>query len=97
MEQFSVPMFGRVFDALRQLWQRDLSVSPSALADLLTPAEMSHLTSVLQKQDAPLSDHAFEDCLRIIWEEYRKANVSDTNDLRAMQERLRKRKGYGGT
>ena len=97
MEQFSVPMFGRVFDALRQRWQRDLSVSPSALAELLTPAEMSHLTSVLQKQDAPLSDHAFEDCLRVIWEEYRKANVSDTDDLRAMQERLRKRKGYGGT
>ena len=63
----------------------------------MTSAEMSHLTGVLQKQDAPLSDDAFDDCVRIIREEYRHAKVSDANGLRAMQESLRKKKGYGGT
>lgn len=97
MEHFSVRMFGRAFDALRERWERELAVTPSVLAELLTPAEMSHLTAVLQKQDAPLSEEAFDDCLRIIRQEYGKANVSGEDDLRAMQERLRRQKGFGGT
>lgn len=96
MEHFSVPMFGRAFDALRRLWEDDLSVTPSALSDLLTPEEMAHLTSVLQKPDIPLTDEAFDDCVRIILEEYRLANVSGTDDLKKMQENLRRKKGYGG-
>ncbi len=96
MEHFSVPMFGRAFDALRRRWEDDLSVAPSALSDLLTPDEMAHLTSVLQRPDTPLTDEAFDDCVRIILEEYRLANVSGESDLKAMQENLRKKKGYGG-
>lgn len=97
MECFSVPMFGRVFDALQKRWEQELSVTLSVLEELLTPAEMSHLTAVLQQQDSPLSDDAFTDCLRIIREEHQKSNFSGVDDLRAMQERLRKQKGYGGT
>ena len=96
-EQFSVEMFGRVFEAWRERWQEDLEVSPACLTAMLSPAEMSHLTAVLQKQDAPLSDEAFDDCVRIITEEYRRAQVSDAGDLKALQERLRRKKGYGGT
>ena len=96
MAHFSVPMFGRAFDALRRRWEDDLSVTPSALSDLLTPEEMAHLTSVLQKPDAPLTDDAFDDCVRIISEEYRLAGVTGESDLKAMQESLRRKKGYGG-
>ena len=96
-EQFSVEMFGKVFSAWRERWQEDLTVSPAGLAEILSPAEMAHLTAVLQKQDAPLSDDAFDDCVRIIREEHSRAQVSDASDLRAMQESLRKKKGYGGT
>ena len=96
-EQFSVEMFGRVFEAWRERWQEDLDVNPACLTAMLSPAEMSHLTSVLQKQDAPLSDEAFDDCVRIITEERRRAQVSDAGDLKALQERLRRKKGYGGT
>ena len=96
-EQFSVPMFGRAFEALRDRWQDGLSVSPSALSGVLSPAEMAHFTSVLQKQDAPLSDDAFADCLRVIISEARKEQMTDEEDLLAMQESLRKKKGYGGT
>ena len=96
-EQFSVPMFGRAFDALRERWRDDLSVSPNSLSDLLTPEEMAHLTEILQKPDVVLSDEAFDDCVRIISEEYGKTQITDRSDIKAMQERLLKKKGYGGT
>ena len=96
-EEFSVPMFGKVFSVWKQRHYEDLPLDLACLAEGLTSAEMSHLTGVLQKQDAPLSDDAFDDCVRIIREEYRHAKVSDANGLRAMQESLRKKKGYGGT
>lgn len=96
-ETFSVPMFGKVFSVWKQRHLEDLPLDLSCLAEGLSSAEMSHLTGVLQKQDAPLSDDAFDDCVRIIREEYRHAQVSDASSLRAMQESLRKKKGYGGT
>lgn len=97
MEQFSVSMLGRAFAALRTRWEEGLSVTAAGLADLLTPAEMAHLTAVLQKPDAPVSEQAFDDCLQTIREEYHAANVSGAEDLKKIQETLRKKKGYGGT
>lgn len=96
-EEFSVPMFGKTFSVLFDRWEKGLSVTPAALAGELTEAEMAHLTSVLQKPDAPLSDEAFDDCLSILREEYRRGNVSDADGLRAIQESMKKKKGYGGT
>ena len=96
-EAFSVPMFGKVFSVWKQRHLEDLPLDLGCLAEGLTSAEMSHLTGVLQKQDAPLSENAFDDCVRIIREEHRHAQVSDASSLRAMQESLRKKKGYGGT
>ncbi len=94
---FSVPMFGRCYSLLKERWKQDLSVQASALADALTPAEMAHLTEILQKPDAPVSDEALDDCVRIIREEHDSANVSDADDIRAIQQRMLKKKSYGGT
>ena len=94
-EDFSVPLFGRVYAALRERWQNDLAITPAALADSLSPAEMAHLTAVLQKP--PLSETALADYLRILREERAKARVSDASDLLAMQRDLKKKKGYGGS
>lgn len=94
-ESFSVAMFGRAFAALKARWQEDHHVQISALAEILSPAEMAHLTAVLQKPDDLISDEAFDDCVRTICDEERK--TKGTDDLRAMQERLKKKKGYGGT
>ena len=95
--ELSVPMFGRAFDALLDRWRRDLSVTLGALSDVLSPAEMAHLTSVLQKPDAPVSEQAMDDCLRIVREERAKRNTVDAASLLRMQEELRRKKGYGGT
>ncbi len=96
-EHFSVPMFGTAFEALRLRWKEELSVSAAVLADTLNQGEMAHLTAVLQKQEGPISQDAFADCLRVIRSEHRQASVSGAEDLRALQESLRKKKGYGGT
>lgn len=96
-QSFSVPMFGACFSLLKQRWQEDLAVRPDVLADALTPAEMAHLTSILQDPDHPVSEEAFDDYVRVIVQENQRANFSGENDLRAMQEQLRKKKGYGGT
>ena len=96
-DYFSVSMFAKAFSALRERWKSDLSVTPAALAELLTPAEMSHLTSVLNKPDTLLSDEAFDDCVALLRQEHRTCSVDSTQALRAMQESLRKKKGYGGT
>ena len=96
-EQFSVPFFGRAYGLLKQRWRDDLRVTPAALESVLTPEEMAHLTAVLQKQDAPVSEDAFSDCRRIILEESVLGNASGADGLRAMQQSMKKKKGYGGT
>ncbi len=96
-EAFSVPFFGRVFDFWRQRWRDGLPVTAAGLESLLTTEELAHLTSVLQKQDSPVSDEAFEDCRRIVLEESVRGVVSDADGLRAVQQSLKKKKGYGGT
>ncbi len=96
-EQFSVPMFGKAFAFLFSRWREDEPVNAACLSQELSQSEMSHLTAVLQKQEGPISQAAFEDCLRVIESEYRQSNISGADDLRALQESLRKKKGYGGT
>ena len=96
-QSFSVPMFGVCFALLKQRWQEDLSVRPDVLSDALTPAEMAHLTSILQEPDCTVSEAAFDDYVRVILDEQRRASFSGETDLKALQEQLRKKKGYGGT
>ena len=95
--QFSVPAFGKAFEALRERWQEDLAVTPAALEGTLTPGEMAHFTAILQKSDAPVSEDAFADFCRIIAEESEKRSADGVDGLLAMQQSLRKKKGYGGT
>lgn len=89
---FSVPMFGRIFMSWLENWKEDIPLSPGTLGDILNPQEMSHLSSILQKNETTVSETAFDDCIRILKEEGNK-----TDDLLALQARLRQKKGYGGT
>ena len=68
------------------------------LTDALSPAEMAHLTAVLQEPDHPVSEDAFDDYVRVITQEHQRTSFSgEAEDLRTIQEQLRKKKGYGGT
>ncbi len=94
-QEFSVPMFAKAFDALKAAYALEHTAGIHTLGEILSPEEMAHLTAVIHKQDHPISQEAFDDCLRVIKSEARKAQGTD--DLKALQEQLRKKKGYGGT
>ena len=96
-QSFSVPFFGRAYALWKQRWQDGLQVSLASMEGILTPDETAHLTSVLQKQDAPVSEEAFDDCARILLEESSRGGAADADSLRAIQQSLKKKKGYGGT
>ncbi len=89
---FSVPMFSRIFAAWSENWREDIPLSTGALGEILDVGEMSHLSRVLQNNDVTVSEAAFDDCVRVLREEGNK-----TEDLLALQARLKQKKGYGGT
>ena len=96
-QRFSSPLLAKVLDLLRQQYEEGLTVQLGSLGDRLTAQEMSHLTAVAQKGDVLVNEQALDDYLSVIDEEYEKAHVADTEDLLAMGQRLRRKKGFGGT
>jgi len=89
---FSVDLLGRVFDQLVCRHKQGMDVSLAVLADL-TPEEMSHVTGIFQRQQGPVNEEAFRDCVRIIQAERQKENVSTDGDLLALRNQLMKSKG----
>lgn len=96
-EQFSSPLLGKVFSALRDRYDNHLTVSLAVLGETLTAEEMAHMTAVMQKEDASDSPQALQDCMEIIAEEKQRASVSSADDLMALRNRLKDKKGYGGS
>ena len=89
---FSVNLFGRVYAQLQDRHSRHLEVTLAVLEDL-TAEEFSHLAGVCQKQDGPVNEKAFRDCVRIILGQQARQNVSSDNDLLALQKKLKESKG----
>ena len=95
-EQFSSPVLGKTYQALLDRYRQHLTVSLAVLEDVLTPEEMTHLTAVVQKEEPLVSEAAFADYCNIIQDEFRRKNLSGSEDLLAMRNRLKDKKGYGG-
>lgn len=91
-EMFSAPVLGRAFAQLRQRYRQGLEVSPSVLADF-TAEEMSHLVGVVQRHQGPVNEQALQDCIRTIRGEYQAGSVHSDDDLLALQNKLKERKG----
>ena len=89
---FSVPVLGRVYDELRSRYNQGLEVSLSVLGDY-TPEEVSHIASISQRQQGPVNEDAFKDCVRTVLSQHRSAAVSTDDDLLALRNRLKERKG----
>ena len=94
-EEFSSGLLGSVYLQLRQRYDQGLEVSLGVLADL-SCEEMSHITGVYQRQQGPVNEQAFRDCIRIIKAEHSASNVSSEDDLMALRNRLKERKGIRG-
>ena len=90
-EEFSVPLFSRVYTQLKRRYQAHQDVSLAVLADV-SEDEMSHLAGILYEQDL-VSEDAFRDCIQTIHHEYQSGLVSTEDDLLAFRNKLRERKG----
>jgi DNA primase len=95
-QQFSSPLLGRAFSLLLDQHRQGRPVLLSSLESELSPEEMKHLTHVVRKQDQLVSDRAVSDCAAIVREEYERSLRTGDDALRAMQARLKEKKGYGG-
>jgi hypothetical protein len=58
-----------------------------------TSEEMSHIAGILQRQQGPVSEQALLDCVRTIRAEHQSSNVETSDDLLALRERMKERKG----
>ncbi len=91
-EHFSVPLFGKVYEQMLQRHHQGLEVSLAVLEDL-TPEEMSHMSGISQRQQGPVSEQAFKDCVAIILSQRQSAGVASDDDLMALRNKLKERKG----
>ena len=94
-EMFSSEVLGRAFGQLDQRHREGLGVSISGLTEF-TPEEMSHLAGILQRQEGPVNEQALMDCIRTIQREYQSGKVETEDDLMALRNRMKERKGIKG-
>ena len=91
-EQFSVSLFGRVFSQLQNRYKQGLSVSLAVLEEL-NPEEVAHLTGICQKQEGPVNEAAFRDCIKIILAENQSRGIASDDDLMALRNKFKESKG----
>ena len=91
-EQFSVQLFGRVFSLLQQRYKQGQEVSLAVLEDF-SPEEISHIAGVMQRQEGPVNEAAFKDCVRIVLAEHQSTGVHTDDDLMALRSKFQERKG----
>ena len=91
-EMFSSELLGRVYTQLKRRHSEGLDVSLAALTDL-SQEEMSHIAGILQRQQGPVNEQALMDCIRTIQSEYQASKVETEDDLLAVRERMKERKG----
>jgi len=88
---FSVPLLGRVYDELRSRYSQGLEVNLSVLE--LSPEEMSHVAGITHRHQGTVNQDAFRDCVRTVLAEHQSAGVATDDDLMALRNKLKERKG----
>lgn len=96
-ERFSSPFLGKIFELILRRHKEQLSIKLGALAEELSPDELSHLAAVLAKPEAL---HRGKQALQEYWhtverEAISKAGEESDDSLRMVQEALKKIKGMG--
>ena len=91
-DSFSSALLGKAYGQLKDRYSQGLEVSLNGLVDF-NSEEMSHLAGILQRQDGPVNENALLDCIRTIRGEQVKKQVSSDEDLIALRNKLKERKG----
>ena len=94
-EQFSCPQLGKAYGQLKARHEQGLEVSLAGLSDF-TSEEMAHLAMIASRQQEPVNEQAFRDCVGIILAEHQSASVESEADMLALREKMKQRKGYKG-
>ena len=92
---FSSDVLGRAFAQLAMGHAAGREVSLGSLTDF-TSEEMAHLAGVCQKQQGPVNEQAFHDCIRTILDEHGKHSVDSDQDMMELRNKLKERKGIRG-
>jgi DNA primase len=90
-EHFSSELLGRVYGQFMERHRQGLEVNFSGLE--LTGEEMSHVAGIAYRHTGPVNEQAFSDCIRTILAEHSKSDVSSADDLMAIREAMKNRKG----
>ena len=88
---FSVPLLGKAYDDLRSRYSQGLEVSLSVLE--LTAEEMSHVAGITHRNTGTVNAEAFRDCVNTVLAQHQSAVVSSDDDLMALRNKLKERKG----
>ena len=88
---FSVPLLGKAYDDLRSRYSQGLEVSLSVLE--LTAEEMSHVAGITHRNTGTVNAEAFRDCVNTVLAQHQSAGVSSDDDLMALRNKLKERKG----
>ena len=91
-DEFSSALLGNVYAQLRRRHDQGMDVNLALLEDLSSD-EMSHITGIYQRQNGPVNETAFQDCVRIIQSENRASKVTTEDDLLALRKAYQGRKG----
>ncbi len=91
-ESFSSPLLGKVFRQMLARHGQGLEVSLGVL-EALEGDEMSHIAYVCQRQQGPINEQAFADCVRTILNEHEKAGGASADKLMALRNKLKESKG----
>ena len=91
-ESFSCALLGRIYGQLKERYAQHLEISPGVLEDLNTD-EMSHLVGITQRHQGPVNETALADCIRTILAEHQAAGVATEDDLMALRNQFKERKG----
>ena len=91
-DKFSSGLLGKAFGQMLDRHRLGLDVSLGGLTGF-EPEEMSHIAGLLRQQEGPVNEQAFHDSIRLILDEKQAKTVSSDEDLMALRERMKQRKG----
>ncbi len=89
---FSVPLLGNVYDQLCNRHKNGLEVNLGVLTEL-TPEETSHIAAICNKQQGPVSETAYRDCVKTVLGESQAKGIESDDDLLAFRNKLKESKG----